>query len=608
MREERGRRPRRARERVFEKSKHVPERTPPSSHARDPAGTFPRRRDSCCPRQLVLCASEYRRARARRISPRARRDARWRFGFGVRARVESALAPSVVRSRADGQPRARPSSFPIAIVGDRARCSITRRFGGGHHQIRDDDVEVRPVRPRSVGGPGAPSPWIARVRRGDDPFVPSSGESRPAPRPRASRLGASPGKRRDRARAKRCPKPADPSSPRPRSRARSPPRSPTPPPFPPRALDPLIRPGTHRVGRMVSLGRVAAPKPINLPSQRRENNDQDPNVTLVPRGSHTWNTAPPPDPRHADPASGSALVHHPGAGAPTDAGAAWGHRRDDRSAAGWAPPPSHPPPARRPTTTTTTTLTLTITTQAPASAPAPPGPPGIRSAARERDRAALLVPGPPRARSPGGVGAPPPGPGPADGDRDRARGGGHGGGGGGYGGYVDHGEGYGAYAGGGHVGGHPRRTTSRPTRRTTSTGTPGRRRAPRRRRWAADPAPTTLPRSAGSAGGSRARGFLSRGALLVRRRQGPARAGTGAGVRGAEYAVDSYGRGYARGLSSRATARRRLRGAGGPSASSGPPPAWACIIRTAAAAAVRRGPAAAAGRAPAAVAARACAC
>ena len=44
--------------------------------------------------------------------------------------------------------------------------------------------------------------------------------------------------------------------------------------------------GGHRVGRMVSLGRISAPKPINLPSQKREHGGLDPNVELVPKGSH----------------------------------------------------------------------------------------------------------------------------------------------------------------------------------------------------------------------------------------------------------------------------------------------------------------------------------
>ena len=42
-------------------------------------------------------------------------------------------------------------------------------------------------------------------------------------------------------------------------------------------------PGTKR---LVSLGKVAAPKPVNLPSQRHEAGaGNDPNVTLVGRGS-----------------------------------------------------------------------------------------------------------------------------------------------------------------------------------------------------------------------------------------------------------------------------------------------------------------------------------
>ena len=77
------------------------------------------------------------------------------------------------------------------------------------------------------------------------------------------------------------------------------------------------------MGRMVSLGRVAAPKPINLPSQRLENNGQDPNVALVPTGTHTWSAAGPhvdAQHHHQHPAvARSALVAHPG----NDLGA-WG--------------------------------------------------------------------------------------------------------------------------------------------------------------------------------------------------------------------------------------------------------------------------------------------
>ena len=82
------------------------------------------------------------------------------------------------------------------------------------------------------------------------------------------------------------------------------------------------------MGRMVSLGRVAAPKPINLPSQRLENNGQDPNVTLVPTGTHTWSAAGAADARqhHQHPAvARSALVAHPESDAPAwGSGATWG--------------------------------------------------------------------------------------------------------------------------------------------------------------------------------------------------------------------------------------------------------------------------------------------
>ena len=80
------------------------------------------------------------------------------------------------------------------------------------------------------------------------------------------------------------------------------------------------------MGRMVSLGRVAAPKPINLPSQRLENNGQDPNVHLVPTGTHTWNQGSG-ETGSAHPAvARSALVAHPGGGdAPAwSSGVTWG--------------------------------------------------------------------------------------------------------------------------------------------------------------------------------------------------------------------------------------------------------------------------------------------
>ncbi|KAJ6688203.1 PROTEIN MODIFIER OF SNC1 1 [Salix koriyanagi] len=48
-------------------------------------------------------------------------------------------------------------------------------------------------------------------------------------------------------------------------------------------------PSGRRSG-MVTLGKVAVPKPINLPSQRLENHGLDPNVEIVPKGTHSWGT------------------------------------------------------------------------------------------------------------------------------------------------------------------------------------------------------------------------------------------------------------------------------------------------------------------------------
>ncbi|XP_050220934.1 uncharacterized protein LOC126671227 isoform X2 [Mercurialis annua] len=43
-----------------------------------------------------------------------------------------------------------------------------------------------------------------------------------------------------------------------------------------------------RRGGMTVLGKVAVPKPINLPSQRLENHGLDPKVEIVPKGTHSW--------------------------------------------------------------------------------------------------------------------------------------------------------------------------------------------------------------------------------------------------------------------------------------------------------------------------------
>ncbi|KAD4889016.1 hypothetical protein E3N88_21089 [Mikania micrantha] len=49
---------------------------------------------------------------------------------------------------------------------------------------------------------------------------------------------------------------------------------------------------SSRRGSMTVLGKVAVPKPINLPSQRLENHGLDPNVEIVPKGSLSWGSRP----------------------------------------------------------------------------------------------------------------------------------------------------------------------------------------------------------------------------------------------------------------------------------------------------------------------------
>ncbi|CAO2826398.1 unnamed protein product [Amaranthus hypochondriacus] len=50
--------------------------------------------------------------------------------------------------------------------------------------------------------------------------------------------------------------------------------------------------GSARRGGMTVLGKVAVPKPINLPSQRLENHGLDPNVEIVPKGTLSWGSRP----------------------------------------------------------------------------------------------------------------------------------------------------------------------------------------------------------------------------------------------------------------------------------------------------------------------------
>ncbi|KAJ6358802.1 hypothetical protein OIU76_000518 [Salix suchowensis] len=52
----------------------------------------------------------------------------------------------------------------------------------------------------------------------------------------------------------------------------------------------VCRWASARKGGMTVLGKVAVPKPINLPSQRLENHGLDPNVEIVPKGTYSWGT------------------------------------------------------------------------------------------------------------------------------------------------------------------------------------------------------------------------------------------------------------------------------------------------------------------------------
>ncbi|KAL3618062.1 hypothetical protein CASFOL_038383 [Castilleja foliolosa] len=49
---------------------------------------------------------------------------------------------------------------------------------------------------------------------------------------------------------------------------------------------------SSRRGGMTVLGKVAVPKPLNLPSQRLENHGLDPNVEIVPKGTLSWGSRP----------------------------------------------------------------------------------------------------------------------------------------------------------------------------------------------------------------------------------------------------------------------------------------------------------------------------
>lgn len=67
------------------------------------------------------------------------------------------------------------------------------------------------------------------------------------------------------------------------------------------------------------LGKVAVPKPVNLPSQRLENRGLDPNVEIVPKGTLSWRTT-----GRSPPASGSAWGSASFSSSPPASAGAWG--------------------------------------------------------------------------------------------------------------------------------------------------------------------------------------------------------------------------------------------------------------------------------------------
>ncbi|CAM8919189.1 unnamed protein product [Rhodiola kirilowii] len=78
------------------------------------------------------------------------------------------------------------------------------------------------------------------------------------------------------------------------------------------------RVSSTRRGGMTVLGKVAVPKPINLPSQKLENHGMDPNVEIVPKGTLSWGN------RSSSPASNawgsSPLSLHTDNGRPSSGG------------------------------------------------------------------------------------------------------------------------------------------------------------------------------------------------------------------------------------------------------------------------------------------------
>lgn len=124
-----------------------------------------------------------------------------------------------------------------------------------------------------------------------------------------------------------------------------------------------------RKSGMTVLGKV--PKPINLPSQRLENNGLDPNLELVPKGTLTWGSKAPsatpnawgsssilPTKNDGNPSSSNHIVGRPSSGGgsrPSTAGSesigspnAWGPNSRPSSASGTFPSPHLPMATNRP--------------------------------------------------------------------------------------------------------------------------------------------------------------------------------------------------------------------------------------------------------------------
>lgn len=105
---------------------------------------------------------------------------------------------------------------------------------------------------------------------------------------------------------------------------------------------------SSRRGGMTVLGKVAVPKPINLPSQKLENHGLDPNVEIVPKGSLSWGSRPSSSTSNPWGSAGSpnadgstASPHHP-SGRPSSGGglsrpSTAGSDRHEPSASTWGP-------------------------------------------------------------------------------------------------------------------------------------------------------------------------------------------------------------------------------------------------------------------------------